>query len=79
MSYKTETGYYIYSKIVRMANVPMISENINLMSLTITNDKNIVINQGHKENVIIIWDQDNKLLCLFILQNRYHCKNNYLI
>lgn len=62
-----------------MAKVPMISENINLMSLTITNDKNIVINQGHKENVIIIWDQDNKLLCLFILQNRYHCKNNYLI
>lgn len=32
-----------------MGKVPMISENINLMSLTITNDKNIVINQGHKE------------------------------
>lgn len=32
----------------------MISENIDLMSLTIKNDKNIVIN----ENVIILWDQD---------------------
>lgn len=32
----------------------MISENIDLMSLTIKNDKNIVMN----ENVIILWDQD---------------------
>lgn len=37
-----------------MGKVSMISENIDLMSLTVTNDENIVINQGHKENVIII-------------------------
>lgn len=48
MSYKTGLQDI---KFVNMGKVPMILENMNLMSLTIANDKkthSFLINQGHK-------------------------------